>query len=122
MADWPSTIPQLFDSGSWTFSPMENRIIFDSDAGPGKQRQRFTAVPMVHSGTMIMTLSQFSTFRAFVSGTLGYADDFTFPNPFDAGATDITVRFDPASSPPYSANDDRAPGYVKVSFTLMEVA
>ena len=122
MADWPSGCPQYFDSGSYSFAPMENRVISEMDAGPGKQRQRFTAVPFIHSGSMVMTLTEFSTFQTFVSSTVGYADSFTFPNPLTSGADDITVRFDPRRSPPYSVTDDRSPDHVRVSFSLMEAA
>jgi len=120
MADWPATLPQCFESGSYGFSPVENRIMSDMDSGPGKQRQRFTAAPLIHSGVMLMTFAQFQTFRTFVESAIGYADSFTFPNPLDSGATDIIARLDPNTSPPYTLSDDRAPGYVKIKLSIME--
>jgi len=122
MADWPSTIPQCFDSGSYNFAPLENRVISETDSGPGKQRQRYTAVPYIHTGSMLMTLAQLSTFRTFVSATVGFADAFTFPDPMAGGVSDITVRFDPRTSPVFTVSDDRSPGYVRVRFSLMESA
>lgn len=121
MEVWPSTLPQAFEHDSYGVSPMENRIMTEMDAGPGKQRQRFTATPFIHTGMMVMTRTQYATFKLFVASDLGYAADFYFPNPDDDGATYLTCRFSPTASPPYSSRPDEAPGYVKVSFSLMEL-
>lgn len=119
MATWPVTLPQAFDNDGYSYEPAENRIISSMDAGAGKQRQKYTAVPFFHSGKMLMTMAQLSTFRAFVANDIGYANDFVFPNPLDSGLTDITVRFSPMSSPPYKIVPD-SPNYVTVAFQLME--
>ena len=122
METWPATIPQRFDSGNYNYYPIDSRIISDTDAGPGKQRRRFTATPYIHEGSMLMTLAQFSTFSGFIASNIGFADDFIFPNPLDEGATTIIVRLSPYMQPPYQMTNDQAPGYVRVNISLMEVA
>lgn len=67
---WPDTLPLPKLTGL-TSSPNKAFIRTDMDAGPAKQRQRYTAVPKNYSGIITVTDTQRSAFESFFIENLG---------------------------------------------------
>lgn len=68
--DYPSTLPAPLASG-FSGAPDKAFIRTDFDAGPARQRQRFTATPHRIDVTWRFSPEQMSTFRTFFSTDLG---------------------------------------------------
>jgi hypothetical protein len=87
-----------------------------NDAGPAKQRKRFTATSRYLTGTMTLTKGQRDTFETFYSTTLGEgAGEFTMNDPLDKSTK--TFRF---MEPPEMQliNAAGPTGHWKVSLSL----
>lgn len=93
MTDWPSSLPQGLAAQDFKYSLPDNTIRTQMDQGPDKIRRRTTSTPGTLDGSMVMSSAQWEDLVAFFQTTVAETGQFTFPNPYDEGATDITVRF-----------------------------
>jgi len=99
MAIWPGTLPQALHLEA-TETAQKAFLRTQMDAGPYKQRGRFTAAARYLSGTMLLTKAQRQTFDTFYNSTLNYgADEFDFYDPVDNGT--VSMRF--TEPPSFSA-------------------
>jgi len=91
MATWPGTLPQALHLGA-TETAQKAFLRTQMDAGPYKQRGRFTAAVRYLSGTMLLTQAQRQTFDTFYRSTLGYGSDaFDWHDPVDGSV--VSMRF-----------------------------
>ena len=106
--NWPASLPQLYQKGSFSYIPQGNILRTNMDSGIAKVRRLFTGVPNDYSGTMIFDAAQLITFQSFFDITIASgALTFNFPNPFDFGATTVEVRFKiDTKAAPYSLTPD----------------
>ena len=120
MATWPTELPQAFEADSYTQGIQSGAIVTQMDSGPPKVRGRFTAVSTFHSGSMVMTKTEFATyFRPFYETTLLHGTaEFDFPDPFDTSET-ITVRW-VHDNPAYRV-EQLTPTQVVVDFAVEEL-
>jgi len=91
MAIWPASLPQSMEMD--VSDKMQTAFLrTEMDAGPYKQRTRFTAASRYISGTMVLSQAQRQTFDVFYAATLGYgADSFTWYDPVDGAAVDMRL-------------------------------
>lgn len=113
MADqeWPSSLPQLVDSGSFSYSLSSSSISTKMSTGYDKRRKKFTGQYGTYKVSMHMTQTQADTFEQFVNNNLGYGVVlFDFPDPFFITPT-IEVRLkagseeSPYTFTPYGESD-----------------
>lgn len=116
-ASWPSTLPDapLFDG--YSEQPRMARATFESDVGPPIQRPRGTIRLNEIGCAMVMTSEQLGTFEDFVFADLGQA---TLPFLIDHPRLEDEVKVRLIGEPPYST-DLLAPGYWRVSFTMLVI-
>lgn len=101
-ATWPSSLPQDLLIQGFDMQMPEGSIRQDMDAGPAYQRNRFTAAPEPFRGELILTKSQYSTFRDFWKNTISYgALKFDWKHPITGNSAE--VQFDISSPPTVSA-------------------
>jgi hypothetical protein len=67
---WPVDLPQYFQFDSYEEAMADNLIRDNFDTGPAAARPRGTAQPYRVSGTMMMTTTEWETFKAFCANTL----------------------------------------------------
>lgn len=92
MPTWPSTLPQQLELAGLTVQEAETRIATNTDTGPGKVRNRFTAGVQPVTGAVTLTSAQLATFETFYRSTLQRGTlSFTWVHP-DTGAT-ATLAF-----------------------------
>lgn len=90
MANWPSTLPQSFESDSFTYQQKDNVVRTKMDQGPEKLRPRSTAVPINIIGTMTLTRTQATTLKSFYDITTKYGTEaFNWTDPI----TEIGAQF-----------------------------
>ena len=90
--NWPSTLPDRFQSSSYGVSMADGRIRSEMDSGPAKVRRRSSAMPAPLSGVMYVRPAQIATIRAFVKNNLlGGSLAFRFPDPLTREL--LLVRF-----------------------------
>lgn len=91
MAAWPGSLPQYLEIGLQD-TRQKGFLRSPVDAGPSKQRKRFTATTRGMAGTMLFTTAQRATFETFYTTTINEgADEFTMSDPLDAST--VSVRF-----------------------------
>jgi len=99
MAVWPASLPTTLGVGM-TDTQQQGFLRTEMEAGPYKQRSRYTAVSRFLSGTMLLTQAQRQTFNAFYGTTLGFgAAEFDWADPVDG--TTVSMRF--TDTPSFSA-------------------
>lgn len=107
-ATWPAGLPQDVEIDGYEETSPANKLRTQMDAGPAKQRRRFTAGVRPLKVTMIMTRAQIATLDAFHDATLaGGALPFDFTHP----RTLVTTTFSFVKEPmwrPLSATTWRA--------------
>jgi len=92
MASWPAGIPQKFDQDQFSYKPEDNLIRSDMEMGPEKTRPRFTASRTFISGSMEMTVAEWTTLLSFYESTLVYGSlEFDWSDPVDG--TNASFRF-----------------------------
>jgi len=100
-AVWPDTLPTKMLRDGFGGGMGDGRLRTQTDTGPGKTRNRFSAVVQPVSGTMRMTEDQRAILEAFVrddldGGTLG----FEFPAQWGSGTWIVQIADDmPAWQP-----------------------
>ena len=62
---WPVTLPQRWETSSFSEEAMSNTVVSEPEAGAVMIRKRFTAVPRKVSGTMILDGAQYDIMEAF---------------------------------------------------------
>lgn len=115
MATWPGSLPQYMEIGL-SETRQQGFVRSPTDAGPPKQRKRFTAVSRFVTGTMTLSKAQRDTFETFYKTTLGEgAAEFTMGDALDFGTE--TFRF--VEVPDMQLiNAGGTSGYWKVSLSL----
>lgn len=88
MSAWPSDLPRPQLDG-YQFAPVNAVIRTDMEAGPARQRQRFTAAPIMLSATWHFTAAQFASFRTFFDSTVHRGADW-FSADLDTGSGLLT--------------------------------
>ena len=99
MSAWPSTLPALLLPG-YTIQPDAAFVRTDMDAGPARQRRRYTATPSHIPAAWLLSVAQMATFKTFYETTLNFGTDwFTLAINAGAGSVDKDCRF----TEPYTA-------------------
>lgn len=97
---WPPSLPQelrIADHGA-TF-PL-GAIRTQMDAGPAKVRKRFTAAPVPHTGSLLVTGTQLQTLWDFWTDSLGMgADEFEWVDPRTGDAAMVRFTEPPRTNP-----------------------
>lgn len=91
-ASWPETLPQryLVDGNQQTFA--DGRLRSQTDTGPGKVRQRSSAMPSPLSVSLRMNEAQLEILQGFISSDLaGGSLPFTIPAPRGDGTWLVTL-------------------------------
>jgi hypothetical protein len=93
MATWPAILPPPTLSG-YGGSPVQAFVRTDMDAGPARQRRRFTDVPEELTLTWKFTATEMGIFRLFWIQTLNYGTDWlTMTLDLGNGMAAYDVRF-----------------------------
>lgn len=93
MATWPATLPQVLQVTGFEEKLGATSIRTQMDAGPAKQRRRFTAAPRAITGSITVDSDGWDDFREFYEDTLeGGALSFDWVEP-GTESTPATFRF-----------------------------
>lgn len=91
--DYPTTLPAPLAAG-YSGAPANAIIRSDFDAGPARQRQRFTATPHSLDVSWRFTLDEMANFRTFFKTDLHYGTDwFNMNLDLGDGVSVYVVRF-----------------------------
>lgn len=83
-AVWPLTLPQSPLINTWKEEPLDDTIIYDTDAGEPPIRARSTGVFWICSAEFLLTESQRTAFWAFFLTTIKKGSlPFTWAHPID---------------------------------------
>lgn len=81
-AAFPASLQQYVNSDSFSYQFGETTIRSNMDIGPAKIRRRTTRPIDTLSGTILLSVSQFTVFETFFNTTInGGANRFTLPHP-----------------------------------------
>lgn len=109
MASWPGTLPQEV-LANVSRTRQSGRIRSQMDAGPAKQRARFTATTKNYDASIIVNGVQLETFYTFYEDTLANGtDSFTWTDPFSDASQTLRFREEPEDTllKPASSPNDR---------------
>jgi len=110
--NWPTSLPSLVNSESFSMDIGDTLIKTDMDIGPSKVRRRSTRSVDNYTITMDLNQSQVLALKTFFSTTLnGGATTFYFTDPLTNIVEIFRFKKPPAFSPIGSA------GYFKVSMS-----
>jgi hypothetical protein len=99
---WPNTLPQKFQTPSFSEGVGDGLVEYAPDEGPPITRRRTSAVVRPLIGTMVCTGAQIAIFRAFFDTTvLGGSLPFNFPDQIHAGT--LLVKFLKSTLPKWTA-------------------
>lgn len=81
--EWPTSLQDCLNGGSWTESPVDTAIRNDPSTGPNKSRQRYTQPERTITGTIwLKGVDQYNTFKDFFDLSLqGGILEFDFEHP-----------------------------------------
>jgi len=97
--NWPSTLPQTFQEGSYREDMEDSTIRDEFDTGPAGVRSRNTAAPYTIRGAMFMTTAQWEILKDFVrTDLLRMTQAFGFPEQGASAPGTLLVRFSAAPS------------------------
>jgi 4-hydroxyphenylpyruvate dioxygenase-like putative hemolysin len=100
MITWPGTLPTLSTEEGYSETQMPSAVIrTQTDTGPPKQRNRFTAFTKVYTVTFQMTSAQLDTFWTFYRETLGNGALSFYSLPEPRTGASVQSRID-TSTPP----------------------
>lgn len=93
MPNWPtdSNFPQRPMGGSFDFSSTDTSIDDDSDTGPWRTRERYSARKRIYAFGMLLDTAQVVLLRDFFD-TVSRSTPFDFPDPIALTGT-VSVRF-----------------------------
>jgi hypothetical protein len=82
MATWPGTLPPRLLLEGYQERLPRNKVRTEMDAGPAKQRRRYTAAVRPIAGAQILTTAQVASLKTFHDSTLqGGQDAFDWTDP-----------------------------------------
>lgn len=92
---WPESTLPLIDINKFAYKSAENNMVrTDMEAGPARQRRRFTTGPKMSEVTWLFTAAQLALFETFFDTTLsGGSAWFTMKVPIGGVNSLRTVRF-----------------------------
>ena len=64
-AVWPTLLPQSFSLQGYSEEIVDNRVVFKTTYGSGMRRPRYTFVPEIYKGSMLMSTAEWDIFKAF---------------------------------------------------------
>tara|TARA_X000000950_G_scaffold284896_1_gene389172 strand:+ start:4100 stop:4459 length:360 start_codon:yes stop_codon:yes gene_type:complete len=118
MPTWPVTLPQRPLKRGFNEQLQNNVTRTAMDAGPAKQRRRFTAGVTPFTVSFVMSEAQRIIFRDFFYDEIaGGAQRFDMPHPYDGDL--VSFRIDMSAGPP-SVSPEPGNRWL-VSFTLEEL-
>lgn len=92
MADWPASLPQSILIDGFDMKAGQQMLRSDMDAGPAKQRRRFSAYFTNINGKILVTTTQLDTLRSFFDLDLqGGSLEFNWVHPISNTAA--VMRF-----------------------------
>lgn len=106
---WPVSLPTSMRIRDLSGAFGAGVIRSTMDAGPAKQRARFTAAPAPYTGSMLMTGTQVQTLLAFHRTTLSMgADSFEWTDPLTGSAAMVRMTREPqvAAAAPLASGDE----------------
>lgn len=99
MSTWPTTLPAPNMAG-YSVKPDAGFIRTDMDAGPARQRRRYTSSPSRIPASWVFNATQMAAFKTFYETTLDVGTGwFTMTVNAGAGESALDCRF----AEPYSA-------------------
>jgi len=67
---WPASLPQRFLDAGYSEEPGDNVLRSEMDVGPPKSRRRSTVAPKRITARMVMTKTQFASWKTYHEDTL----------------------------------------------------
>lgn len=107
---WPVSLPTAMRIRDLNGAFGDGMIRTQMDAGPAKQRPRFTAAPAPYSGSMLMSGTQLQTLLSFYRTTLVMgADSFEWTDPLTGSAAMVRMTAPPrvTSLAPLAGGDEQ---------------
>ncbi|MCK6475317.1 MAG: hypothetical protein L6Q35_00630 [Phycisphaerales bacterium] len=107
---WPVSLPTAMRIRDLNGAFGAGMIRTQMDAGPAKQRPRFTAAPAPYSGSMLMSGTQLQTLLSFYRTTLVMgADSFEWTDPLTGSAAMVRMTAPPrvTSLAPLAGGDEQ---------------
>ena len=87
---WPVGLQQLLSEANFGEQDQDTTIRTEMDVGPAKVRRRFTRGVETYTGSIYLTVSQYTLFKSFFNTTLnGGVLPFTFNHPITQVPTDF---------------------------------
>jgi len=81
MTSWPVSLPTA-EAGTYTETPVDNKVVFEPEIGPPKERRRATLVGSMLRFDVFLTGTQAQTLYDFYKTTLSDGiDSFTMTHP-----------------------------------------
>lgn len=113
--NWPAALDYHVNKGTFRFTQSENQLRTDFEQGPARSRRRFTRQVATSEFSMSLSAPEFATFKRFFAEDLDYGVNwFNFPIWTGSDYTSHEVRM----QEPYTASDDVALDYTRVSVRL----
>lgn len=106
MATWPTQLPAPQIAG-YQLAPEASFARTDMDAGPARQRRRFTAAPTAIDVQLVLTAAQFEIFEAWFERRIeSGAQWFSAPIANGQGVSTVDCRFtEPWTAAPLGGGD-----------------
>lgn len=93
---WPVGLQQLLSEANFGLTIGDTLLRSEMDVGPQKVRRRFTKPVNTFSGSINLTIAEYSTFYTFFNTTLnGGAITFDFPHPITQVLTEFRFKGSP---------------------------
>lgn len=97
---WPVSLPQELRIADHAATFPSGAIRTQMDAGPAKVRKRFTAAPVPHSGSLLVTGTQLQTLWDFFTDSLQMgAEEFEWVDPRTGDAAMVRFTEPPRTAP-----------------------
>ena len=114
MTTWPVGVPTSPQINSLTGNTDEAVLRSQQDAGQPISRARYTAISDNYQLTLMMSLAQFTTFKAFYKDNR--AMSFDFPDPVTGATRAFKFRG------PYTLNSVEAIDYYSINISIVSPA
>lgn len=114
MTAWPTDVPTSPQINTLTGNPDDAVLRSQFDAGQPTTRARYTAIADSYQLTLLMSLAQFTVFKAF------YKDNRALPFDFPDPVTGATRAF--KFRGPYTLNSIEAIDYYMVNISIVSPA
>ena len=99
-ATWPASLQQVLNEQGFTYEIGDTAIRSEMETGMPKVRRRFTKPINKLSCSILLNISQYSTFSVFFNTTLnGGVNTFNFNNPLSASTSEFRFITPPQISP-----------------------